>query len=128
MSDSVIQQIIESYLISFWANTTSIAWENVRYNSKDGNPFIEPTFECINSKNISINCERGDYLLQIIVNTKYNKGSNENLLLCDKLKNNFINRNESGIHFRNGKIIKIANLSEWYRRAVLINFYYQNIF
>lgn len=128
MSEAIVKQVIEDHLLGFWGTTTAIAWDDIEFSPVIGQAFIAPMFECVQSQNIAIGCERDHYLLQVAVSTPSGDAGVNNAAYCDTIKNNFINRNVSGVSFKTGRIVKKGSAKEWYTRAVLIECFYDNKF
>ena len=126
MSESIVREIIETHLNSFWGSTSPVDWDGIEFTPVIGTPFIVPRWECVASANVALRCERNHYLLSIKINTPADEGQVENLTFADLIKENFINRGITGMIFRQGRVLRRGEVNEWYQREVLIECFYDN--
>ena len=127
---STVLQIIEDRIKDNWLSTP-VAWDNVAYVPKAGNPFVRPVAtQTISELTTVASPGKGNYreygLLTVQVFTEQEKGSRPNAELADAMAALFRGYVEGRLYMQEPRINRIGQDKEFYQSNVLVEFYYDN--
>ncbi len=128
MSDVAVMQIVEPKLDSFWNDRTALVFDDQRYISKNGVSFARCFIEHVFSETKSMKCQRETHLMTVQVFTPANDGTFVNKTNCDSIIAEFFGYSDGQLIVTGGRSERVGNEKEWYRRDVLIDIQYDQIF
>ena len=126
MSDSIVNEIIETRLNDNWA-LTPIDWDNIRYVPNQGEAFITPIISNVSSNIKAFRCSEELYTLIIEVRVKDNTGLKVISSYCDTLKNLFVGYTEGNFRCVKGYIQRIGKAGKWYQKNVVFECRYKQL-
>ncbi len=121
-----VRQILEDQLILAWGTTTPITWDDDPRVPRLGVDFIRCTLDGLDAQNISIKCQRENYLFTVQVFTKADKGSESNMALVDLIKKTYFGFSRGTLICKSVIDERVGAFNEFYQRNVLIDIQYDN--
>jgi len=119
-SEQKVNDIVEKRLKEIWA-LSKIAWENIRFNPKEGTPFISLSVSENEGQRTSKSCTRRNYTVIIEIKVPVNSGNANINSYCDLIKTGFNDYSFEHFSCIKSYVQNAGKTRTWFQKNVVLN-------